>query len=152
MFDPAPDGPPLSPYHTAVRCAFLVTAHHGRRLLPEQLVGIEADDPLRSMVRVLRGASFECRTLNRRKWKDIVGLGKAFPTMAVYKNGRWVILVGLMGDEPGGAAAAVLDPTKEKAGLQLVPRADFEEVWSGTLILCKPKVGASEEDQPFGLR
>jgi subfamily B ATP-binding cassette protein HlyB/CyaB len=150
--DDATEGPQLSPHHTALRCAFLVTAHHGRRLPPDQLVTIEERDPLRSMIRVLRGASFECRALKNRRWKDVIALGKVFPVMAVYKTGRWAIVVGLGGDETGGPALAVLDPANEKAGLQMMSCAKFEAQWSGTLVLCKPKQGLFDEEQPFGLR
>jgi subfamily B ATP-binding cassette protein HlyB/CyaB len=150
--DATTDRPEVSPHHTALRCAFLVTAHHGRRLPPDQLVEIEERDPLRSMMRVLRGASFDCRILKKRKWKDVIALGKVYPVMAICRSGHWVILVGLGGDEASGPVVAVLDPRNEKAGLQMMTRAKFEAQWSGTLVLCKTRRGLFDEEQPFGLR
>jgi ATP-binding cassette subfamily B protein len=152
MMNPGSEASPLPAHHTAVRCAFLVSAHHGRRLEPDQLGAIDARDTLRSMVKVMRAAGFDCRALKRRKWDDVIALGKAYPAMAIHKSGRWVILVGIVPDDAGGMSAVVLDPTSEASGVKLVPRHAFDAAWSGTLVLCKPRKRLFDEDQPFGFR
>jgi subfamily B ATP-binding cassette protein HlyB/CyaB len=147
----APDASAISDHHTALRSAFLVTAHHGRRLTPEQLSEINSTDTLPSLLKTLRRAGFACRALKRRKWIDAISLGKAYPAMILGKTGRWVILVGTANDDAGEPTAAVLDPARETAGVQRMPRADFEALWSGIILLCKPKRRLLDENQPFGL-
>ena len=149
---PQAASPPMPPHHTAMRSAFLVTAHHGRRLVLEQLAGIEATDTLRSLVRVMRGAGYECRILKRRRWKDVEALGKSFPVMAQQASGHWVILIGIVAGADGTTAVAVLDPTRENSGLVTMQRREFEAVWSGILVLSKPKQRLLDANQPFGLR
>ena len=105
---PRPDGPAMPPHHTALRGLLLVALHHGCRLLPEQLAATDARDTLGSAPRMMRGAGFRCRTLSRRRWEHVAALGKAYPAMAVYRTGRWVVVIG-PADGPGGPGLMVLD-------------------------------------------
>jgi ATP-binding cassette, subfamily B, bacterial HlyB/CyaB len=152
LANPAPAAAPMPPRNTAIRSAFLISAHHGRRLTSEQLSEVDGADTLRSLTRVMRGAGYECRVLKRRKWSDIESLGKAFPVMALLDTGHWVILIGLVAGETGVTAVAMIDPTRESDGLIAMPRAAFEAVWAGTLVLAKPKQRLLDANQPFGLR
>lgn len=141
----------MPPYHTAMRSIFLVALHHGVQLQPEHLAAGDGVNALPSVLRVMRLAGFKGKVVKRCRWDDLTALGAAYPVMAVQKNGNWVIVVqaALSADGP---MAAVMDPSHEAAGIRVIPRAQFEESWSGTLVLCKRHYRLTEEAQPFGFR
>ncbi|MBV9250922.1 MAG: ATP-binding cassette domain-containing protein, partial [Acetobacteraceae bacterium] len=140
----------MPPCYSALRSLFLVAMHHGRRLAPEQLANAQQGELISTATRMMREAGFRCTAVRKRDWKDLNALGKAFPAIAIQKSGHWLILIGITREpEP---QAVVLDPAAEQSGAALVPRDAFLDGWSGTLILCKPQISLSDEDQPFGLK
>jgi len=141
----------LNPQLTALRCAFLIAHHHGVHLAPEHLPTIEDGDMSAPLLRALEGAGFRARQLHRCCWSRAASLGTAAPALARMKDGRWVILIHA-GPAEGGDGAAVLDPQREALGVHLVPRATFEEAWSGTLLLARHAPRLTDDNQPFGLR
>lgn len=148
-----PAGLERSPYHTALRCAFLMALHHGYRLRPEQMM-TNTTDPLVSARSVLNIAGFRTRVLRGKSWQDLLSLGQAYPVMAIRKSGHWISLIGTSGDAAAPAVLA-LDPaaeTAEHVGVVLIPREEFLQIWGGTLILCKRAPRLRDENQPFGLR
>jgi ATP-binding cassette subfamily B protein len=138
--------------NTALRSLFLVAMHHGVQITPEQLGVSDKMNVMGSVLRVLRDAGFAAKPLKHCKWDGLVGLGKAYPVMAVLKTGNWVIVINAVSTPDGQGGAAVLDPQNEQAGVVLIPRAQFVDAWDGTLVLVKRKINFIEENQPFGLQ
>ncbi len=140
--------PPL----TALRCAFLIAAHHGVHLAPEALPALVEGDMAPSLLTALRRAGFRAALDTRTGWPGITRLGSAFPVLARMRGGNWVVLVHAIPDGSGETAAAVLDPRDEGRGIHLVPRAAFEAEWDGAIVLARPAPRITDEKQPFGLR
>lgn len=137
-------------HHTAIRCLFLLLAHHGRQLPPERIGTIGAEDTESDMARLLAGLDFRTQLLQRRRWRDIARLGSAFPALARRRDGGWMILVGPVA-RAGGTELAVLDPVTEHKGASLLTEPEFSRDWDGTLLLAKPRPAEREEQRPFGL-
>jgi ATP-binding cassette, subfamily B, bacterial HlyB/CyaB len=147
-----PDIPALTPQMTALRCAFLIAAHHGVNLAPEQLPAVCDGDMGASICAALNRHGLRARRLHHSSWKRAMTLGSAYPALAAMKDGRWVILVQGMKMAGGQPAAAILDPLRERDGVHLVPQEAFEADWTGTLVLVRRAPRLAEENQPFGLR
>lgn len=138
-------------YHTALRAFFRVALHHGCQLHPEHLASGDGVNALRSVLRVMREAGFKGKVVNRCSWDNLTALGHAYPTMAVKKDGHWFIVTQTAFTNTG-PVAVVVDPANEAAGLQVVPRDELMEMWSGTLVLAKRSYSITDEKQPFGFR
>jgi len=134
---------------TALRALFLLAMHHGCHLSPDQISAAQGSDILAGVLRVLAQAGFDARALHHGQWRDITGLGSAFPVLAIMNDGNWQILAGVLG-QPGSAQLAVLDPAREQLGITLVHERDFRAAWSGTLVLCRRAPAATATDR-FGL-
>lgn len=99
-----------SPYHTALRCLFLVARHHGIEITPERLAATNPSDPLNSVRSVMREVGLKSTLLTERAWKDVIALGTAYPTIAFAKDGGWAIVVGIIPNAAGETSLAVLNP------------------------------------------
>ena len=141
----------LAPQLTALRCVFLVAAHHGVQLTPEVLPTLVGGDMLGAVLAALGRAGFQARPLPRCNWAKATALGSALPAMAMMRDGSWVILVQA-GPQSGAEAAAVLDPRCERDGVRWVPRDEFLADWTGTLVLARPAARAEAAEGRFSLR
>ena len=146
------DIPAVSPEMTALRCTFLLVAHHGVSLAPEQLPALAEDDMVPPVREALNRAGLRSRTIGPCSWAKAMSLGSAYPVLAVMRSGHWVILIQGVPGDGGETAAAVLDPRREAEGVQIVSRAAFEAEWSGVLLLARRAPRITDERQPFGLR
>jgi hypothetical protein len=72
---------------TAIRCAFLVAAHHGVSLAQEDLPALVEGDMTGSVESALARASFRVRVLRRCTWKTASTLGTALPVMLPLRDG-----------------------------------------------------------------
>ncbi len=142
---------PLSPYHTALRCLFVVALQRGVRIKPEQLSVFNKADTLASVLSLIRTVGLHGRLLNGCKWKQLTGLATNFPLMALLEDGNWVVVVNVVLKGPATGSVILLDPRAEQSGPIMMSNADFLEHWSGTLVLCNGKT-PGEADQPFDLR
>jgi ATP-binding cassette subfamily B protein len=141
-----------SPYHTALRCLFLVARHHGVEVTPEQLAATDPANTLASVRGVMRGVGIRTTVLMQRSWQDLITLGTAYPAIAVGKDGGWFIIVGAVPDAAGETAPAVLDPRNEGSGVVPITRERLDEIWGGTLLLCKIDRADQGKPPPFGFR
>lgn len=141
----------LAPELTALRCLFLVAVHHGLHMAPEDLPPADGPDMLPAVLGAMKRLGLKARALTGCGWDKAANLGTAYPALAIRRDGSWVALVHVVPGPDGTPMAAVLDPAEEAAGVRLVPRAEFEAGWSGTLVLCRRAAPAAEEDRPFGL-
>ncbi len=143
----------MAPELTALRCLFLLAAHHGQTLAPEELpADAQGRAMLPAVLAALGKAGLKARTLRGCGWDKAAGLGTAYPALALRRDGRWMILVHVVPGPDGTMMAAIYDPAEEQAGVQLLPKARFLAEWDGTLVLCRrPAPALAEEDRPFGL-
>jgi ATP-binding cassette, subfamily B, bacterial HlyB/CyaB len=148
----APDIPALAPQMTALRCAFLIAAHHGVNLAPEQLPAVVEGGMGGSVAAALNRAGLRAREIRGCTWAKAMSLGSAYPALAALGSGHWVVLIQGVTPEGGETAAAILDPRREQDGVHLVSRAAFEAEWTGTLLLVRRAPRVTDENQPFGLR
>ena len=133
---------------SALRAAFLIAAHHGVALKPEDLPKLAEGDLVPSVTASLTRAGLRTRLLQRCTWATAAGLGTAYPALIPKRDGSWVILILTMDQ---GEVAAILDPAQEAQGVQMVPRARFLADWGGRILLVQPSAAAATEQQPFGL-
>jgi len=122
----------LAPELTALRATFLVAAHHGLALSPDELPAIGQPDMVPAVVAALTAVGLEARAVTGGDWAAATGLGTAYPALALRRDGSWLILVHAAGEE-----AIILDPAAEADGVKAVPAAAFMEGWSGTLLLVR---------------
>lgn len=142
----------VSPFLSALRCLFLVSRHYGVTVTPEQLLGAKDEDIVGSVLRLMEESGLKGALLTNRKWKDLAGLGTAYPVMAEKKSGHWILVTQVSLNADGVGQATVLDPQTEQSGALVLTRKQFEADWSGSLLLCKREFESSATPQPFGLR
>lgn len=140
----------MSPHLTALRCFYLLALHHGVQVPPEKLGEVDVHQLLPSLLAMMRDVGLAGKVLKNRTWAELASLGSAFPAMVEQNNGNWVIVAHVMTTPDGRTVAAVLNPQSEQSGVNLVPREQFEESWSGRFILAKRKYRMTDESQPFG--
>lgn len=129
----------------ALRATFLIAAHHGVALRPEDLPRLVEGDLAHAILTTLTAAGFRARLVTRAGWAKVSHLGTAYPAIVGRKDGGWMIVVAMMPDEQ----IAVLDLAEEAKGVQTLPRASFLDLWDGRIVLARP--APREADQPFGL-
>ena len=135
---------------SALRATFLVASHHGVSLRPQDLPGLVDGDMAPSVANALSLAGFRTRLLDDCTWATAAELGTAYPALMPMTDGRWVILVLVVVKEDG-PMAAILDPTAEAAGIQLVPQSQFLDQWDRRIMLVQPQEKAASQTQSFGL-
>ncbi|MBF0428053.1 MAG: peptidase domain-containing ABC transporter [Magnetococcales bacterium] len=141
----------ISPFLSALRCLFLVCRHHHVDVTPEQLLGAREADIVGSVLRLMQETGLKGAVLVNRKWKDLAGLGSAYPVMVEKKSGHWLIVSKVDFSSDGVPQATVMDPQFEQSGVIVLTRKQFEADWSGNLLLCRRDREAAEAQQPFGL-
>ncbi|MBY0336239.1 MAG: peptidase domain-containing ABC transporter [Acetobacteraceae bacterium] len=141
----------LTPQLSALRCVFLVAAHHGVHLAPDELPLLTEGDMLSSVLSGLDRAGFRARALHHASWRKASALGSAYPALVTLRDGGWAILIHCVPDASGQPCAALLDPRREGEGVRLVPRDAFLAAWSGTLVLCRRAPPLLDEARGFGL-
>ena len=142
----------LSPRLTALRCLFLLAAHHGVGVPPEILSDADSGDTAATVLTVMHRLGLRSRLLARRSWSQLAALGSAFPVMAERGDGSWVIVANVMRAADSEPVMAVLDPRREHAGIAMFDRATFLADWTGRLLLCKPQQATATDTPRFGLR
>lgn len=146
----------MQPQLTGLRALFLVAMHYGRQVNPDELTKaatlINEDEEAAEQVmgRLMHQAGLRAKKLKRRTWSDIISLGSAYPVLVGRRDGGWMILVGVLGTG-ADIKLAILDPAIEALGLKIVDKTDFLSVWTGTIILVKPRLSIGREESPFGL-
>ena len=114
---------------------------------------MDGRDMLPGVLATLRKAGLKAEVLRRCDWQTAGALGSAYPAVALREDGSWFILIHVLPSADGPLLAAVLDPAREVEGVRLIPRAEFEAGWTGTLLLCRKSAAAlGDAEQPFGLR
>ena len=142
--------------HSSVFALVTVANHHRiplnpRRVMHDYAVATDELTP-RQFIRI--GSENQLKIAQSKlKWKNFSGLGKAWPIVAVKKNGKHVILCGYRDTEDGGQLAVVdpevPPPPTEK--FNLWNQKTYEDNCNGTGFLIKRTYKLLDEERPFGL-
>ncbi|NGZ05432.1 MAG: peptidase domain-containing ABC transporter [Magnetococcales bacterium] len=141
----------MTPFLSALRCLFLLCRHHGVDITPEQLLGAREADIVGSMLRLMQETGLKGAVLTGRKWRDLTGLGGAYPVLAETRDGHWLVVTRVARASDDEESVTLLDPRWEQGGPRLLNRREFEADWSGVLILCKREHEQEITRKPFGL-
>ena len=135
---------------TALRATFLVAAHHGVALKPEELPRLTEGDLTPSVISALTQSGFKTKLLEKCSWATAAALGTAYPALLPMQDGSWLILI-LTVVKDAGPMAAVLDPEREAEGIRLISPAQLLTGWRGRILLVQPAASMIEGQRPFGL-
>ena len=141
---------------TALYCLCNIAKHHGvnmdiRRVMHDYAIGEE--EPRDALLQqIASDYQFKCK-FRKLDWEKLLQLGKAYPAIAVKKNGRKILLCGVRTVEDR-QELAVIDPENKKPGtpFEFLNREQFEAEYSGRTILLKKTYRLADEEQPFSLR
>jgi subfamily B ATP-binding cassette protein HlyB/CyaB len=131
--------------HSALYGFCLVAAFHNRPLDPEQLAlaeGLEGREArVEDLLLVGRRHGFLTRCA-RFTWQD---LGRqTFPVLAELSNGEFLVVARVEAER-----AVLVEP---RTGRPLVStREQFESIWTGRLVLVKPRLSWDDPNRRFGL-
>ncbi|QAU35562.1 peptidase domain-containing ABC transporter [Janthinobacterium sp. 17J80-10] len=144
------------PLGTALQCFVTVALHHGLQTSIERLQREHSIDPAATgrldwLADIADAEGMTARALDMAG-APLNSVHEAFPAIARLKNGNAVVLVGLR-EQDGKSEVAVVDPMARPANaVFMLPLEQFQQAWSGELLLLKRKWALTDENQPFGLR
>ena len=141
----------MSPFLSALRCFFLICQHYSIEVAPERFMGAKEEDIDGSLLSLMESVGLRGKLLKKRAWKQLKSLD-GYPIMVEHKSGHWVIVVNIAPAPDGQENVAVMDPCSEQSGLKLLPRQEFEALWSGTVLLNKEGYESEDNTRPFGFR
>lgn len=135
-----------------------VARHHGIATTVEQIrrghlpLSKKPETSVNHLVVAARSLGMKARSISSVGWDRLIALQETLPAIAPLKNGHFVVVVGFK-ETDEGIAIAVMDPLAVPANsIILLERTQFEEAWSGKMILIKRSYPLLDEKQPFGLR
>lgn len=142
--------------NTALVCFSIVAREHKIELTQDRLqheYGLSTEEiPTATLLRMAKeqGLKAKCLQLN---WQSLLELKKAYPAIARLKNGRHLILTGIIPQsaQTGETILGCYDPLASGGHVRF-NRAEFEKVWDGTVYLLKRAYKLTDEQQPFSLR
>ena len=142
--------------NTALVCFSIVAREHKIELTQDRLqheYGLSTEEiPPATLLRMAKeqGLKAKCLQLN---WQSLLELKKAYPAIARLKNGRHLILTGIIPQsaQTGETILGCYDPLASGGHVRF-NRAEFEKVWDGTVYLLKRAYKLTDEQQPFSLR
>lgn len=143
--------------NTALVCFSLIAQEHKIELTQDRLrheYGLDSTEiPTDIMIRMSKDVGMKARLL-KLDWIGLLKLGKAYPAIARLKNGRHMVIVGaVQSDMKGDDVIACYDPLAGSNGAHLrFSQQQFEELWSGEVLLFKRLYKLTDESQPFSLR
>lgn len=141
--------------NTAIQCLAAVAQHHGVPLSADKLIKDYALDSQPATAELLVRIAEENGLKAALKKANIATLKKlngVFPLIARLHSTSWVLIVGLEKDEQKIQTIAVLDPSTGGTEIHYLPLDQFQDSWTGELVLAKKELSWTDEEQPFGLR
>lgn len=145
--------------NTALVCFSLVAREHKIEVTKERLsheYSLSKEEiPQDTFLRMAKESGLKAKLLTL-KWSDLLQLKKALPAVARLRNGRHLVLVGLVlkqGEGTEEIKIACYDPLAGTGGAHVrYSRQEFETLWSGQIYLLKRVYKLSDDTQPFSLR
>lgn len=145
--------------NTALVCFSIVAREHKIEVTRDRLVheyGLGKEEiPRDTMLRMAKELGLKAKRL-AFDWQGLLQLKQAFPAIAILRNGRHMVLAGMVRKQQGDQEeirVACYDPLAGAGGGHLrLTRDEFEALWSGQLYVLKRRFKLSDESQPFSLR
>ncbi|MBR5194875.1 MAG: peptidase domain-containing ABC transporter [Akkermansia sp.] len=152
--------------HTFLYCLVSICRHHNldadvRRLLHEYAV---EEEPSLNLLRKMADDLGLTTRRGRLKWSALEEREHIYPSIAVKKDGKACVLCGMRemppppGQQPAEDAPSLIgvwDPVPPAQGrspeIQWLSQAQYEEQFSGEVVLCKRVFSLLDEERPFGL-
>lgn len=142
---------------TGLFCLAALARHHGIHASEEQIrrSHLPTSPSPHGLVDDVLAAARSLTLKAKRISSDmaqLLTLSGVLPAIARLKNGNFVVVVGTKSTETV-PALAVLDPLAQPANTVFwLEQHDFEQSWSGELLLLKREFGLLDERQPFGIK
>ncbi len=146
--------------NTALVCFSIVAREHKIELTKDRLtheynLGVD-EIPKNTLLRMAKESGLKAKLLTL-SWEGLTRLKKAYPAIAILRNGRHVVLTGIAEkSEKDGSKELVIgcfDPLAGSGGGHLrLTRQAFEEMWAGKAYVLKRPYRLTDETQPFSLR
>lgn len=130
--------------HSAVYAFCLVSAFHNSPLDPEQLAITEGINRgtvgTEDLINLASRHRFKAKQVNLT-WEDLER--QSFPAIVELKNGQFLVIARVESEQ-----AVLVEPRQGKP--LIATRSQLEEIWTGNLVLMRPKIGWSTENPRFG--
>ena len=143
---------------TAYYCFAAVAGNAGVALNVDELrheFPLRGNEPsIHELKRVADWVGFRMKRI-RVKPADATRMGAALPALACRKDGSWCVLCACPVSPEGERVYLVWDPLELKHSSDNVKRlsaAEFEETFTGELVMFRRRFGLTDESQPFSLR
>ncbi len=143
--------------NTALVCLTIVAGEHKIEITQDRLrheynLG-KNEIPTNSLLRISKDLGLKARQITI-DWNRLISLKKAYPAIAKLKNGRHLVVAGIVPEaEDKEGCIACYDPMAGSGGGHLrMSREEFQKIWDGTIYLFKRKYKLNDESQPFSLR
>lgn len=139
--------------NSGLLCFLLLARHHHIDLTPETLIhkyNITNESLLpMNILRMAKDYGFKSKQLEL-SWKKIFYIGNVFPFISQLRDGKYIIISGVRGDEQTGDVA-IVDPSRGTLEFTFLKKEEFESIWSGISLLTKKIYKISDTQKPFGL-
>lgn len=140
---------------SALEALVIVGAMHGLNLTVPQLVqdnGLaSADVDYAQLVHCARVAGMKAKALTL-DWDSLADLEKALPVIVRLKSGASMVLVSMSAHHEEAPLGVVLrDPNAAPDALLHLDWLQFQEVWSGDVVLLRRNYDLADEDKPFSM-
>ncbi|WP_374546406.1 cysteine peptidase family C39 domain-containing protein, partial [Rhodoblastus sp.] len=140
---------------SALDCLTIVGAMHGLELTVPQIVqdnalaSAEVDYP--QLVHCARRAGMKAKAI-RLDWDGLTHLRQALPAIVRLKSGNSLVLVAVNAEDQNAPLSVTLrDPNAADDALLEIDWLQFQEAWSGDVLLARRNYDLQDEEQPFGL-
>ena len=144
--------------NTALVCFSIIAREHKIELTNDRLIheyGLSSDEITHDkLLRMAKDLGLRAK-LVKLNWPGLFNLKKAFPAIARLKNGRHLVLAGVIpeGGQQTEDLIACYDPLASTGGGHVrLNRQQFTEIWGGELYVLKRVFKLTDESQPFSLR
>ncbi len=144
--------------NTALVCFSILAREHKIEITQDRLVheyGLSSEEIDKDvLLRMAKDLDLKGKLL-KLDWDKLVNLKKAYPAIIRLKNGRHIIIAGVIGnnESPQEVKIACYDPLDGTGGGHLrLSRNEIEDIWSGEVFIFKRIYKLTDETQPFSLR
>ena len=140
---------------SALECLVIVGAMNGLQFTVQQLVqdnALEsADIDYPKLVHCARNAGLKAKAL-RLEWDDLARLHKSLPVIVRLKSGASLVLVAMNSThEETPFSVTLRDPNASADAPIVIDWTQFQESWSGDIVLLRRSYELEDEEKPFGM-
>jgi len=144
---PTTDAPPPS----GLECLTIVARQHGLHPTTTQLIHdnllSDREVTLAELLKCVNSSGMTGKAV-KLDWKGLSHLKKALPAIVRLRDGSYMVLLRLEGDE-NSVRVVLRDPNASEDALLVIDQPRFEDIWSGDVVMAKRDYAISDETQPF---